>query len=346
MTCVLDEYLTDLETRIDPAVEDAVEAEWTVFLEDRCESDVFRPSPRPASPPKVEWPEININDTAEDMDLMVLDQFALVSQILAEGSSARLGVRCNYGTGLLPSLFGCEVFVMPREMNTLSTAKPLGSRDKLKALSAAGSPPLESGLGENVFRCRRRFQEVFDRYPKIARYVELYHPDMQGPIDILEMVWGCDMFLGFHDCPDLLRDMLELVTETYIRFMRAWCELVPPVSCPVHWTIALKGSVMLRNDSLMNLSPETYVQFVRPMDQKIFDECGGGAIHFCGRGDHYIEAMSEMSGLSAIQLSQPHLNDMETIYRNTVDKGIKLLAFEGDYADKAGRPLRGQVHCV
>jgi hypothetical protein len=33
-------------------------------------------------------------------------------------------------------------------------------------------------------------------------------------------------------------------------------------------------------------------------------------------------------------MSQPHLNDMETIYRNTVDKGIKLLAFSPEYAEK------------
>ena len=33
-------------------------------------------------------------------------------------------------------------------------------------------------------------------------------------------------------------------------------------------------------------------------------------------------------------MSQPHLNNMETIYRNTVDKGIKLLAFSPEYAEK------------
>ena len=34
-------------------------------------------------------------------------------------------------------------------------------------------------------------------------------------------------------------------------------------------------------------------------------------------------------------MSQPHLNDMETIYQNTVDRGIPLLGFPADraYAD-------------
>src|SRR5208283_4453302 len=106
--------------------------------------------------------------------------------------------------------------------------------------------------------------------------------------------------------------------------------------------------LMIRNDSLMNLSPQVYVDFVRPLDQQLFDEFGGGAIHFCGRGCHFIEAMSAMRGLSGIQMSQPHLNDMETIYRNTVDKRIKVLNLDTKAAQAAvaaGRPLRGQVQC-
>ena len=55
--------------------------------------------------------------------------------------------------------------------------------------------------------------------------------------------------------------------------------------------------------------------------------------------------MSEMTGLSAIAMSGPHLNGMDTIYENTVDKGIKLIGFDRSAAEAAGRPLKGQVHC-
>ena len=39
----------------------------------------------------------------------------------------------------------------------------------------------------------------------------------------------------------------------------------------------------------------------------------------------YIKSASEMSGLHAVNLTQPVFNNMEIIYRNTVDKGIKLI---------------------
>ena len=153
------------------------------------------------------------------------------------------------------------------------------------------------------------------------------------------------MFLAFYDDTPLLTDFLQRATDHYVTFLRAWCDLVEPnLAYSTHWGLRLKGYPMIRNDSLMNLSPDCYTEFIRRHDARIIGEFGGrGAIHFCGRGDHFIEAMSQIEGLTAINLSQPHLNDMETIYAHTVDKGIKLIGFGREHAERAGRDLRGQV---
>jgi hypothetical protein len=50
-----------------------------------------------------------------------------------------------------------------------------------------------------------------------------------------------------------------------------------------------------------------------------------------------------MAGLTAINLSQPECNDMEVIFRNTVDKGIKLIGLPASALQGLRRPLRGQV---
>jgi hypothetical protein len=108
-----------------------------------------------------------------------------------------------------------------------------------------------------------------------------------------------------------------------------------------------KGWIMLRGDSLMNLSPELFVEFERPREQRCLDALHGGTMHYCGRGDHYIPAMCEMNALTAINLSQPHLNDMETIYRSTVDQGIMIHHLDRKTAEAAvasGRNLHGRVH--
>jgi uroporphyrinogen-III decarboxylase len=105
---------------------------------------------------------------------------------------------------------------------------------------------------------------------------------------------------------------------------------------------------MLRDDSAMNLSPAMFREFIEPYDQRLLDRVGGGAVHFCGRGDHFIERIGQMRGVHAVAMSQPEYNDMEVIFRNTVDKGIRLLSLQRAAAEaalKRGRPLHGLVHC-
>lgn len=160
---------------------------------------------------------------------------------------------------------------------------------------------------------------------------------------------GPDLFYALYDHADLVKNLLELVTATYIAFMRAWQKIVPfQGHYAAHWGYLHRGCVMVRDDSAMNLSPEMFDEFVRPYDQRLLDEFGGGAIHFCGRGDHYIESMSEIAGLHAIHMSQPEYNDMEIIFTHTVDKGIKLIGLGRTAAEDAlarARSLHGQVHC-
>jgi uroporphyrinogen-III decarboxylase len=109
-----------------------------------------------------------------------------------------------------------------------------------------------------------------------------------------------------------------------------------------------KGRIMIRDDSAMNLSPEMFDEFIKPHDQRLLSEFGGGAVHFCGRGDHYIDRLTRMEGLYAVNLSQPECNDMERIFRHTVDRGIRLIGLQRLAAENAlrrGRELGGRVHC-
>ncbi len=196
-----------------------------------------------------------------------------------------------------------------------------------------------------------RFMAIKERYPKIGKYVQIYHPDLQGAMDVCEVIWGSRLFTDIADDPDLVKSFLDLVCRTYINFLREWRRIVPAATdgYGFHWGLVHKGAIMLRTDSAMNFSPGMFDEFIRPYEQRLFDAFGGGAVHFCGHGDHYIESLSAMRGISAVAMSQPELNDMEAIYRNTIDKGIKLISFDPGWAAKAlasGRKLRGQVHCA
>ena len=192
--------------------------------------------------------------------------------------------------------------------------------------------------------------ETFEAYPLVKQYVEIYHPDTQGPLDIAELMWGCEMFYAMYDEPELVHGLLNLISDTYTAFLEKWFQLVPDrekINC--HWaSLRYRGHILLRNDSAMNLSPELYKEFAAPYDARLLKHFGGGTVHYCGRGDHYMETLCSIADLTGVNLSQPHLNDMEIIYRHTIDQGIPLLGFSREYAQNAlDRPggLNHRIHC-
>lgn len=340
-------FLTDLEQRLDPAVEEGLAADWERFLAGDWPEPLFRPRRLRPAPARIAWPEIHVNDCQDDEDLMVIRQFRMVSDHLQAGDGCALGVRCDYGTPILPSLFGVQPILMDRAMNTLPGSLPLGAA-AAKALVAAGQPALESGLGAKVFATGRRFSEIRRHFPRIGRHVAIYHPDLQGPLDILELIWGSELFLSLADEPDAVHALLDLITGTYIAFMRRWDELVGlgDGRSTVHWSFRHSGRIMLRNDSAMNLSGAMYAEFGRPYDERCFAACGGGAMHACGRVHHYLDRLPDVT---AFNMSQPQLNDLERVFRHTIDRGILLLGLDARVAEQAlagGRDLRRRVHAV
>ena len=347
---MLPPYLEDLEKRIDPAVEDVLINAWKNFLDGKSDDDFFYPKRAKSLPPQIEWPPMTINEALADYDCMALHQLSDCSSVLKNGAGTVLNVRTNYGTGILSSVFGAELFIMDEALNTLPTTRPLaGGAEAIKKLLDNGVPDLNTGFGEQCFTMAHHFVTLFADYPNISKYAKIYHPDMQGPMDLCELLWGSEIFMALYDTPELVHSFLELITETYIKFMYEWEKIVPPQKeYSPHWGLMHKGRIMIRDDSAMNLSPEMFEEFIQPYDQKLLTEFGGGAIHFCGRGDHYISHMSEMTGLKAVNMSQPDYNDMECIFQNTVDQGIALIGLErfaAEAAVKASRDMHGLAHC-
>ena len=340
--------LEDIERRIDPDAEDDFVGQWRDFLWDRFDGEIFYPERKKLSAPSADFAPIHINDACKDHDLMLRFELLKISAALNH-KRHNLAIRANYGTGILSSVLGAEIIIMDRKYNTHPTTRALGGTERMHALAEAGIPDLRTGFGKDVFDFGELCRETFRAYPKIEKYVTVYHPDMQGPLDICELLWGGDMFYAMYDDPDFVHEVLSLITETYAAFLEKWYGIIPKnTEMNPHWTdwayLWHRGTIMLRCDSAVNLSPDFYREFSAPYDSRLLDRFGGGCIHFCGRGDHYIEMLSRMNGVYGINMSQPHLNDMEKILRNTVDRGIKVLAFPGVWAEKLKSREGGYHH--
>ena len=338
--------IEDLERRIDPDTEEDFKQQWRDFLFGRFDGDIFTPKRKKITPPTVELSNIHINDAIEDYDAMLQMQLSQLSMTLNTPSRC-LCLRSNYGTGIMTTILGADLYMMPRKMNTLPTTKPVNDPEWIRAMLERGMPDHRSGLGEKVFGFGEICAELFAKYPKVAKYVTFYHPDFQGPLDACELLWGTDIFYSMYDEPELVHDAISLITDTYINCMDKWYNLFPADDeMNPHWeAFFYRGKIVLRSDSAMNLSPDLYCEFSLPYDRKLLERYDGGAIHFCGRGDHYIDIICAEKGVTAINMSQPEYNDMEKIYTNTVDKGIKILSMPREQAvADTSRGFHGHVH--
>ncbi|MBQ8407794.1 MAG: hypothetical protein IJY39_02905 [Clostridia bacterium] len=340
--------IEDIERRIDPEVEEDFLAQWRSFLFGGFKGELFSPIRKKLSAPTEEPVRIHINDAIEDYDMMLQMQLSQVSASL-NSKNRCLCLRANYGTGIMSSVLGAEMFMMPRNMSTLPTTKACNDPEWIRAMVERGVPDLRTSLGKKVFEFSEECAELFAKYPKFSKYVTMYHPDLQGPLDVCELLWGGEMFYSMYDEPELVHGALSLITETYTRFMNEWHKLFPASEeMNPHWeSFYHRGKLVLRSDSAMNISPDLYREYSLPYDKLLLERFGGGIVHFCGRGDHYIDILCQLPELYGINMSQPEYNDMEKIYKNTVDKGIKIFAFQKKQAeDDIGRAggFHGNVH--
>lgn len=328
-------WLEDIEDRIDEQDETAIDASWKAFAEGRIPAgEVFCPPARTPRGSKLDWKHININDAIADEELMILSQLERCHDALVSGGKTPMVMRPNYGVGIIASMYGAKKFVMPYDTDTLPNVLALeGGEEAIRRLVDGPEPKLTEGFGGHVFSVGEKFAEIRRRYPKIGRFVRFENPDGQGPLDNCELLWGSDLFYAFYDDPDLLHALLSRVTDTLLRFVRQWQTVIPNEDGLTSYFGRLgRGNIVIRNDSAMNLSPELFKAFSQPYDSRLLRELNGGMVHFCGRGDHFVEWLAQIPMLSAVDMSQPHLNNMEKILSALPDRGINLFVPKGNYS--------------
>ena len=278
--------------------------------------------------PDTDWEEFPYNDAFDNPSKMLLNELRLPYFRHQHKDFSAINIRANYGTVILPSIFGIGY----RKLETsMPASMHLDSRAEVEKLIQKGKPDSRNGLGKNCFDTAAYYMKVLSDYPKLKKTVRIYHPDLQGPFDVGHLIWGSDIFMAMYDCPELVHGLLSLVTETYIGWMKKWKEFVGEGNeFTSHWEYYLKGGAMIRNDTSVMLSSRHYEEFVKPYDQKILDEFGGG-FHYCGKGDNFIEPMCACKNLHAINCTQPELNNVNKLIELTQSNRITLMGLHEKY---------------
>lgn len=267
-----------------------------------------------------DWPRFNFQEILDDREKMLLSELAGVYAGCLLKDDRLLTVRANYGTGILPSLFGCKIMTFT---DNLPMALPFHDTDRIRVLVDAGVPDLRAGQGRAVFDTVAFFKEAFAPYPNLCECVNINLADTQGPFDAAEIIWGSDIFLAFYEEPELVHNFLALVTETICRFTMEHQRIDgQPFNGPCGEWGSL-GRVCVREDASINLGLEHYETFVKPYTQKLLDEFGG-CIHWCGDAKAWWRSLITLKNLTAVNPYQGKFYDPVEMHAACREAGVSI----------------------
>ena len=234
-------------------------------------------------------------------------------------------VRNNHGTIQMASLLGGN-WEVPE--NDFPWVKRFESPDRIREIAASDSPvDLSGGILKRSFDTVDFYVEKLREYPACKKGIQIALPDLQGPLDTAEQLWGSDIYYAFSDDADLLNRVLARIVDVMLvvsaEFRKRASDRLDPIANTQHGYV-IAGRLLIRNDSAIMLSPADYGEFVRPHDARLLREVGGGSIHFCGNGEQLIEPMLTILDLRGIDMSQPELMDLPAIYAKCRERHVAI----------------------
>ena len=233
-------------------------------------------------------------------------------------------IRADYGTIQLASLLGA-----PWEQidDNPPWVRPLDSAEAIAAVAEGRtSVDLErGGVLARSFETLRFFQRKLAGHPRARQAIQVAMPDLQGPMDTAEQLWGCGLFVAFYEQPELVDKLLGRIVDVMLvvaaKFRPFATDRLDPFANAQHaWQVP--GRILIRNDSSIMLSPQMYADQVRPHDQRLLRAIGGGSQHFCGNGQHLILPMLATDGMLGFDLGQPWMMDEDWVYRETLARRV------------------------
>lgn len=240
-----------------------------------------------------------------------------------------LMIRANHGIGIIASMFGCKSIIIKNQMPWVS---PLGLDDAKKVFSK-GIPCVKTALGKRVIETYQYYHERLKSFPKCYEAIRITQPDLQGPFNIINLILGKDAYLLPYDDPDLLREMLTIISDTYIQFRK---ELNPILTDKIKDAVFVHGfccggKVLIKADNATaNLSSNMYKEFEHDPQEYIFSafkKQGGGSLHYCGGSKSWHNETVYSDEMRCINYGNPELQNLVENYLFFKKKKVAIVGW-------------------
>jgi hypothetical protein len=282
-------------------------------------------------------------EAIQDPEKMLFNEltFAFGMSILNSpdvGDDLPTTIRPNFGTTIVASMFGARIEQVddnpPWVRSFESKVEFLKIFDvDIENYSRGWIPKVEE-----TYECYRK---TLERYPEIRGVIKIVLPDLQGPLDNLDLLRGSDVYIDMYENPDLVRSGLELMAHAQGNLARRFSQYTNDDSaglCHQHG-IMNRGNILIRNDSSIMVSPEMYRDFVAPFDEQVLKCQDGGGLHSCGTFEHLVDEYLALDSVMAIDLGQSDMNDVDTIFRKCSAKRIPVLRVFADRDELVSRSI-------
>ncbi len=242
-----------------------------------------------------------------------------------------LMIRANHGIGIIASMFGCKSSIFN---NTMPWVDHLDWDTAVQNITR-GVPALDAGLAGQVVDTYHYYIERLKDYPNCAKAIHLTQPDLQGPFDILHLIVGGEAFYNLYDEPELTRELLDIISQTYIDFRKHLSPLLSATTpqgdaCYVHG-FTVGGQVLLKCDTATaNLSAQMCQAYEIDFCQKILDAFagdGGGSIHACGEMRDDVMQQLLTTSLHSFNFGTPEKHDVRKVYSMLQQKNVSIVGW-------------------
>ena len=264
----------------------------------------------------------SFDDPAAMMQNMLLDR--VVPGLILKDDSA-LAIRNDHGTIQVASILsGC----WEMHGDNYPWVKSLGSTEAIRALVEDDSEiDWNGGVLPQSTQTLEFYREELSKYPQCRQAIQISLPDLQGPMDTADILWGTEIFLMILQEPELVTALMDKIIRTMlavIDYYRKFTYDRLDTAANTQHGYNIPGRLMIRNDSSIMISPDTYREVVRPSDAEILQKVGTGSIHFCGNGQHLVEPMLEIHNLRGLDFGQADMMDVKKIYEMAQEHKVAL----------------------
>ena len=330
---ILEEVLADLEEKVDPARQEGVRKEYIRALNwkpvERLPLAVSYPFPSEQltgqtdslQNPKGENERASLSWVYSPKERFYDPVKMFINQLLVGFGSIYLNdqvqdqlpftIRGNFGTVIVPSVYGAEI-----RFTEGNTPWSSGS-EKFDAYFDMSPFDFGKSIFDQVYSRYEYYREVLSQYPRLQKSVEVVIPGLQGPLEVAASLLGEEIYLKMIQEPDKVWRLLRRISKTIVALAKEFSKLtrehLPDGYTHQHGAV-IRGNILIREDSAINLSAEMYREQVLPHNEFIIDELSGGGVHFCGDGSHLVKAMASSSKIGCIDLGQPKMMNLGNLY--------------------------------